>query len=339
MINSDYTVFIDESFYKWFGLPTQESNLCYGALSLPTERMDDLIRFEGALRQFTYDHLPLAEQSKCTPCEIKHSQLRHLSHDVIDILGKKLACFLTKNNAWVFGFFVPAEGFMNYKLRSDFIDDVHALKGLPQADYKARIAMIRGGMLKEWKDAERDVGLLTECYKTFFGFIAQFHGRDLKKSYRIVYDSRNPQEDEILHNDALELLQLVERVKPGPLARYRGYETAASSKSPGLRVADWIAGEVRGFFYRSPSILQGNSTFDILSPYGNPDMTLIDGTAPFYRKPLPAHMIESLQTTGVGFMLPQIRDRFAAGLITYYAQQGEARHISIPELAIYDMAD
>jgi hypothetical protein len=338
-VRADYSVFVDESFYKWFGLPTQEANLCYGGLSLPSARLPDLERFETAIRKFALEQLPPIEKARQNGAEVKHSDFRHFSPDVIDEFGRRLDYFLTKNGAYIFGFFIPAEGFMNYKLRSDFIDDAQALKFMSEADYQTRIESIKQEMLQEWTDAEHNLGLLSECYKTFFGFIMQFQGRVLGKSYRVIYDSRNPDEDALLHKDAEAFAILADRATPGVLANYRGYETASSAKSAGLRLVDWIAGEVRAFFYRNPDVMSSASSFDILSPYWNPKMLLIEGRAPFYRRELSVEAVACFKERGRSLMLPQIKEHFASGNLTYYAKCGEARHISIPELAAYDMAD
>lgn len=337
-MSADYVIFVDESFYKWFGLPTKESNFCYGGLSLPATQLPDLDRFEASIRQFAFNNLPASEKSKRTVAELKYSDFRHLSNEVIDTLGIKLNYFLAKNRAYIFGFFIPAEGFMNYKLRSDFID-VDTLKEIPEAEYKCRIQSIREKLIQDWREAEHNLGLLTENYKTFFNFILQFQGRFLQKQYRIVYDSRNPDEDSQLHRHAEEFARLSDRRTPGMFAHYRGYSTASSGNSAGLRLVDWIAGEVRTFFYRSPEIMNSSSSFDILSPYWNPKMILVEGVAPFYRKPLSRESVECLQRKGNGLMLPHIRNHFASGLLTYYARCGEARHLSIPGLVAYDMAD
>jgi hypothetical protein len=67
-------------------------------------------------------------------------------------------------------------------------------------------------------------------------------------------------------------------------------------------------------------------------------MMIIEG-GPFYRRELSEDAIACFETRGKGFMLPQIKKHFASGFLTYYAQHGEARNISIPELVAYDMAD
>lgn len=221
-MSADYTVFVDESFYKWFGLPTKDSNLCYGALSIPTDRLLDLERFEAAIRRVAFEQLPVLEKPPASAAEFKYTAFRHLAPAVIDDLGRRLDYFLTKNRASIFGFFIPAEGFMNYKLRSEFIDDVTGLSALPESEYLARIAEIRAEMLKVWEDAEHNIGLLTECYKAFFNFIVQYHGKFLNKSFRIIYDSRNPVEDAQLHLEAEQFATLIDRVAPGTFAKYRG---------------------------------------------------------------------------------------------------------------------
>jgi hypothetical protein len=338
-MSTDYTVFVDESFYQWFGLPTKESNLCYGALSVPTSRLPGLDRFEASARAYGFQNLPANKRAGRDEREFKYSDFRHLPPVVIDELGRKLAYFLQRNEARIYGYFIPAEGFMNYKLRSDFIDDRNGLKSLPESEYLTRVETIRQEMLKEWEDAEHNLGLLKECYRTFFNFLVQGHGGYLKKSFQVVYDSRNPEEDAALHVDAESFAALADRVTPGVFAHYKGYTTATSASSAGLRIVDWVAGEVRNFFYRNPAVLNSDSSFDILSPYLNPKMMLVEGRAPFYRKKLSPAAIESLTVPGRGFMLPHLRPHFASGFLAHYASKGEARLMAVEALEIFDMAD
>lgn len=338
-MSADYTVFVDESFYKWFGLPTTEANLCYGALTVPTDRLPALDRFEASIREFAFNGLPQKVQAGQTRAEFKYADFRHLTPEVVDELGKKFAYFLNRNRAWIYGYFIPAEGFLNYKLRSDFIDDLQGMKSLPEAEYQTRIEAIRQQMLQAWRDAEHNLGLLQECYQTFFGFLVQGHGGLLKKSFQVIYDSRNPAEDAALHAAAEEFAKLADRASPGILAHYRGYSSGSSAACAGLRLVDWIAGEIRNFFYRNPAVLESDSSFDILSPYLNPGMMLVEGRAPFYRKKLSPAAIDCFTHHGRGFMLPHLRPYFASGFLTHYARKGEARMIATPALEIFDMAD
>jgi hypothetical protein len=179
--------------------------------------------------------------------------------------------------------------------------------------------------------------LLEDLYAPFCHFVLQFHGRTLRKTYQIIYDSRNPEEDAILNQKAEEIGKLADRLHPGMYAHYKGYATDASLNSAGLRLVDLVAGEVRAFFYRNPAVLSADSTFDILSPYSNPRMIQLDGKrAPFYRRELSLETIRCFEERGRGFMLPLIKQHFACGTITYYAQQGEARHLSMLERVAYD---
>lgn len=339
-MSADYTVFIDESLYEWFGLPKMGSNLCYAALSLPTNRLGDLERFEKSVRRFAFANLPPDKKVSPLPDEFKYTDFRHLTPDVIDELGSKLAYFLEKNEATIFGFFIPAEGIFNYQLRTDFIDDAEALRNLPKADHEKRLEEIRAQMLKEWEADEHCLGALKEAYKVFFNFNVQHHGHYLKKTFRIEYDSRHPEEDAALHKYAEDFARdKADRISPGAFAHYQGYSSVSSKTSVGLRLVDWIAGEVRAFFYRNPAILSGDSKLEVLSPYLNSKMLLIDERAPYYRRELSPEAKECFVKSGQRFMLPQIKKFFASGLLTYYAQHGEARHIFIPKLIALDMAD
>ncbi|HEV2691817.1 MAG TPA: hypothetical protein VG347_02875 [Verrucomicrobiae bacterium] len=88
-MSAKYTVFIDESFHKWFGLPRKESNFCYAALSIPSDRLADLDRFEKAIRQFAFSKLPITNQVSPPPAEFKSTDFKFLSHADIDQIAKK----------------------------------------------------------------------------------------------------------------------------------------------------------------------------------------------------------------------------------------------------------
>lgn len=338
MAHSAYTVFVDESFYKWFGLPSTESNFCYAALSVPTARLKALDRFEASLRNFVWGRLPSAEKSRIDFEEIKYTHLKLLSPGVIDEIGRRMATFLQEYDGTIFGFFIPASGYLAYMLRSDFIDDLDGLKQLPEKERHARLEARRQELLQKARDAEHNIGLLSEIYPPFFNMLLQHHGRFLHKTYRIVYDSRNPEEDKLLHQVAEDLGEKVDRLTPDTYRHYLGHETSASAKSPGLRLVDWFAGDIRAFFRLSAPVLSAGSSFDILSPYYNPEMILVEH-GPYYKKQLPPAAMSCFETMGRGLMMPSIKPFFASGLISYYAEKGEARHVSIPHSLAFDMAD
>jgi hypothetical protein len=333
-----YTVFVDESFYKWFGLPSDESNFCYAALSIPTARLPDLQKFEASLRIFLRDKLPADIQAKVGSGELKYTHLRHADPATIDTLGEKFAYFLKKNGCSIFGYFIPAGGYLNYRIRSDFIDDLDGLKALSEAERKAKVQVARDELLQKSADAEHNLGLLTDIYNAFSGFVLNHHGKALRKTYRIVYDGRNPAEDEALLGAAEEVARLTDRISPGIFEHYKGYQIASSADTPGLRLVDWFAGDIRAFFYRSAPVQSAVSSYDILSPYLNPKMTLI-GHGPYYQKALPPEVTECFTKKGQRLMMPSIKDFFASGIITYYAEKGEARQMVIPLMVAFDLAD
>ncbi|HEV2691818.1 MAG TPA: hypothetical protein VG347_02880 [Verrucomicrobiae bacterium] len=198
-------------------------------------------------------------------------------------------------------------------------------------------------MLTQWENEKmngmRDLGLLKDIYTPFFNFLVQHHGNYLKKSYSVIYDARNEIEDAALHQHVEDWARKFDRVTPGGFAHYQGYKTMTSQNSAGLRLVDWLVGEIRNFFYKNPPLVEENSELDVLSPYLNPRMLLIDGRAPFYKRELSEDAKACFLNTGKGFMLPRIKKYFGSGLLTYYAKHGEARHIFIPKLVALDMAD
>lgn len=339
---ADYIVFIDESFYQWFGQIHAQSSLCYGAITIPQSRLGDLERFEESAQAFLRSRLPAGIATK-DPDEFKYSDFRHLDAATFDEMGEKLRYFLKKNNAFIFGFFIPAEGFLNYRLRDDFFDAPEKLAALSDVEKSDRIQRHREEMLELWEttklDGKRDLGLIETFYHTFCGFVLHFQARTLGKSFEIVYDSRNEDEDRALHEGFENNLFLQDRLHTDISKYYKGYRTSTSLNSPGLRLADWIAGETRTFFFRNPELIEANSKLEVLSASPNPKMTIIGHGAPYYEHPFPESAQRCLEETNTGFMTPKIKERFAAGLVTYYAKYGEARHLSVMDKKIFDMAD
>ena len=341
-MTSEYTVYIDESFWQWFGLPIPEANFCYAALSIPTAKISDLERFECAISQYGFQHLNPEGQiyrQQHPNSEFKYTHFRFLDNETIDVIGSKIAYFLEKNKGYIFGYYIPAEGYLNYQLRGIYSNDAGSLRSMSPDEKTARIKNIKDDLISNWNDASHNLGLLIENFRTFFNFIVQFHGQALHKSFCIVYDSRNPSEDVALQKAAEEFAAIADRASPGVFSYYKGFSTSSSSSSAGIRVADLIAGEIRAFFVRHPSVYEGNSKWDILSPYINPDMLLVDGVFPCYRKALPQNAIDFITRTGGGFMMPHLKKYFASDLLTYYAKHGEARHLSMYDMMVYDLPD
>jgi len=342
-MNTDYTVFIDESFSpEWFGFSDMDADLCYGVLTIPTAKILQLDKFENHMRKlaykFLYKHLQQKIKEKCSVSEFKYSYFNallpnaNIISNVMDTLGNEFSCFLKENDARLFGFYIPLYGFLHYTLRDEYFDKASTLKSMTQSEINKHIENIKNEKIQEWKigvkNGKRNVELLRKIYEMLFMFIGQFHGQRLNKTFEIVYDSRDSIEDAVLHEYALELAQLAERVFSGVSSSCKNIKMGSSSNYSGIRIADWIAGDVRKFFRKNQTLLDDGSKLEILP-----------AVVHFYRKELSAETGTCFCKLGQGTMLPQIKDYFAADTLTCFARYGEARHINIPLRIALDLAD
>jgi hypothetical protein len=333
------TVYIDESFFKWFNFQSPEANLCYAALSVPTKYIRALGYFEKDVRLYVTNELAIKHLTPKDHQEIKYHDIALLDINGIEHVGNMISTFLGKVGGSVFGLFVPASNYFNYLVRNDFYDDRGAILTMSDDERNQRLEQCKADLKEKWGQEAFKCGYIKELYKTLTGFVLHYHAKSLDTHFNIVYDSRSPDEDKILNDGLTPFFSLQANVFNGIDKYYDGYRTASSANESGLRVVDWIVGAIRNYFYTNLDLVGANSHFDILSAKMNNGMWEGGMHGPFYADQLPVDVFDKMKKRGKGCLMSHIMDCFAENLLSYYAINGEARHIDVSSGKIFNMAD
>jgi hypothetical protein len=106
-----------------------------------------------------------------------------------------------------------------------------------------------------------------------------------------------------------------------------------SEHSPGLQIADFLAGDIRRFFEENDELLRVNTSSQ---PLINKRVLFPKA---FQASRVPAEILHKAKNrTGTAF-LPVYRAILAQGAVSYYAINGQMRHFDIQSGEIYDMMD
>lgn len=339
---ADRVVFVDESFHKWFGLPSQESNFCYAAVSLPESRLAQLRRFMEAFndRLITFHE---ADTGQAFPGgEVKSRLIYDLTPETRKELAGKMAYFLHKNEGFLFTFFTTSQGLIHNILRDKYYDEYEKEYTDFLIGPDEEMTAVRDSLVAEWRDQPFNLALLEPLYGNLMSFVWTFH-RELRETFRIQYDPRERGEDIFLNQGAVDAIALYDKGlqklgEPGLADAFVGFDSSFSSADcPGLQLVDFIVADIRNLFRTVPGLREDSSEKRILSAKANPDMTLVGGRAPFYRRELRPSTFDQLGE--VDLLFPELRLFLARSMISCHAVFGEARHINVSTGEIWDMAD
>lgn len=337
----DRTVYVDESFFEWFGLPNEDSNFCYAAVSLPVQRKDQLVSFMEAFRRQLLKYCEIDNGKPITTREVKSKLLYSISKEHREILAEKLKYFLKKNQGYLFSFFTTSKGFIHNRIRDKYYEEYGKHYNDFISNVDDEVISMKNELIDTWKKEPYNIALLEPLYIYLTSFLLHFH-QARGETFKIQYDPREKGEDIILNTRVHDSLGLIEKVffqlENNEKQRFfSGYNANISSDDcPGLQLVDLIAADVRKLFRTVLGLCEDGSETRILSAIYNPEMTPICG-APYYRRRLRDSTLKELEA--VDLLFPRIRLFFAKSAISCYAKFGEARHIDIINGDVYDMAD
>ena len=339
---ADRVVFVDESFFKWFGLPDDEGNFCYAAVSVPSASMAQMDQFTAALERTLIRFWESDTGQSFRGGEVKSKLIYELSTEHKRAIAAKLAYFLAKNGGSLFVFFTTSRGLIHNLLRDKYYDEYGKVYDDFLSDPDQEMSAVRDELLAAWKVNPCNVALLQPMYEKLVSFIWTYH-KELGERFTIQYDPREASEDRILNNNMVDAVRMYDKAvqalhEPGiPNALACIDSSIPSSDCPGLRLADFVATDARRLFRAVPGLLEDASEKRILSAKANPQMTIIGGRAPFYRRVLAAPTMDAM--AGCDLLFPHIRSHFARSFVSCHAKYGEARHINVTTGEVWDMAD
>ena len=339
------TIFIDESFDRWMGLNAPESNFVYGTLFVPTSNCD---RFEAGWVEIE-DRIQsyFTERKRKAPVELKFNNVYGTLKGAIrgEIL-EKIKTLFTQCDIAVMAFFSTVEGLLNNLLRDENFDNIEVFSRMsPDAQIK-EVERLRTEILDRWRTRREsndptnqgDFALTGRLFQYLAGCIAGYRNGYFGK-YQVIVDPRGHDDVSLQNCFETQLREWIDKMYPGALADYLGMKFPKSDCRPGLRAADFAAGMVRQFFTKNIGVLEDGSFLKILDARYNPDMTIVGGTGPFYRKPLSKQSVASLTDLEGPLVLPHFTQFFADNMISAFAKYGEARNMNFVTHVVWDMAD
>lgn len=268
--------------------------------------------------------------------EVKSSILYKLRPADIEFLGEKLAWFLDKNDAALFAFFTDVQALVKNRMRDAFHADPLGLRAGDPAQFAKFYASLRSKTQTE----PHNLGELRELYSTFIGFCGQHHGHLLGQTFGIQYDPRHVEENSLLHAAGKAFLQLTERVSPGACRFYTGADSSIpSAHSPGLKLVDFIVGDVRRLFRKVPSLRTEESRLEVLTARSDGIRWYDNGLVWGFQRRISESTWHKAISRSNGLLFPFIYQRFACRIITCHALEGEARHVLLQSRRYLDMVD
>jgi hypothetical protein len=256
-----YNVYVDETFEHFLNLPRLDGYLCYGALMVPETREKSLSDFWAALDRRLRCYYKAATGIELSG-EFKSTYLKKLSpEDRLDI-SQRIGYFLSKNSAWIVGFYTSVHALICWELRTQAsYDESETLPPYDEAAIVQRANKLRGEKNKGFGESE----LLKGLFHTISSIPLSWLGV-LGAQFRMRYDSRHPKEDRILLGLLDEFFPGMTRLHKGLMADYLGGTGLDSANVPGLLLVDLICKEIRNFIHAVPELLTDNSYYRPITP-------------------------------------------------------------------------
>lgn len=115
-----YLVFVDESFYEFFGFNHRDGNFCHAAVGVPAVNYEPLQRqLARLLRAY---HRRARQLLGHVPNEIKSSTLRRLPLRFQASFARETTHALAELGGFVAGFYTPTAGLIMERVRENLID-------------------------------------------------------------------------------------------------------------------------------------------------------------------------------------------------------------------------
>ena len=344
-MSPDVTIFIDESFGQWMGLHTPESNFVYGTLFVPTANCS---RFETGWVEVEAKILAyFTDRNRQAPVEIKFNNVYGtLKNPIRGEIIKMIKELFIQCDVSLLAFFSTVEGLLNNRLREDNFENIEGFSQMSPDTQIMEIDRLRTQMLEYWRSRREnndpankgDFALTRHLFLYLAGCIAGYRNGYFGQ-YRLIVDPRGADDAALRYCFETQLHDVVDKRYPGAVANYLGMEFPKSDVKAGLRAADFVAGMVRQFFIRNIGVLEDGSLLKILDARYNSDMTIVEDSAPFYKKHLSKQSVDDLTDWDSSLVLPHFTQFFAKDMISAFAKHGEARNMNVKTYEVWDMAD
>jgi hypothetical protein len=335
----EYTVFIDETFYRFFGFEDPEGNFCHAVLGVPTANYQRLQNILAPLGEAYFRHA--RRLCGAVPQEIKFSTLRTFPVNFRVRFARDLVRALRETGGFVSGFYTPTQGQVMERVRVNLLEEAEEV---PE-DHVDLYDAARAELLAQFQgigQSQLITGLLTLPFAAVVNFLESF-----ECTFRLHYDPRQEAEDRAVR-DAMagymdDLMRLPEPLGHGNL--YHGMEIGIPSHDElGLQLVDVFAGEFRDFFRNNREALtEGTTSMLITATSDEPLQQFQDvGNARFKTgalSPMSPKLLRKLRHRNARHVLSYFYPVLAAGNVTCVTLNGQERHLEVPTGMIFDLLD
>lgn len=333
----EYSVFVDESFYKFFEFGHRDGNFAHGAVGIPTSRYED---FKGRIAPAVTEFNAAFQRARAIqPRELKCVDLYKLPFNARRRLLLKLNAALSANGGFIAGFYTSNRGYIMEEIREDLICDegVTAIPG----DH----AQLYANTVNRLNEAALGPGVSALISKLLFlpvvsiaNFLSSF-----ECAFRVIYDPRQAEEDVAVKASTEGIVGAVMKAeKLGIRSKFLGLEVERPSHEEfGLQIADLVAGEVRRFFRFNPDLLTSGSDLNIITfEYQDGETALLDEDGKKGRSvPIPPSLLKKALKPGENCALPYLRNLLAAGMVTCITDFGVERDVMVFDGCFLDLCD
>jgi hypothetical protein len=337
--NQAYLVFVDESFYRFFGFDTPEGNFCHAAVGVPVNNYARLQRLLAPLLQEYNGQVQrvLGEAAE----EVKYSTLRKLPMQYQAKFTRTLVSKLKETGGFVAGFYSSTRGMVMERVRTNLLDEAAEVP----IDHVALYDTARLELLDQFQGVGQS-GILTMLLLTPFASISSLL-RSFDCTFRVRYDPRQGDEDRAVREALADYMSRLVNVPDlfGPVSNYLGMEANIESRNDlGLQLADVIAGEVRDFFRNNPESLTESASLRLITPESDEPVQRFEKIGDrLFKKgvltPMSAGLAEKLARKNLENSISYCYPILAAGMLTCVTDTGQLRDLEIPTRLISDLLD
>jgi len=337
--NQEYLVFVDESFYRFFGFDAPEGNFCHAAVGVP---VNNYARLQRLLAPIIQDYNGEVQRVLGEAAgEVKYSTLRKLPIPYRAKFTRTLVSKLKDTGGFVAGFYSSTRGMVMERVRTNLLDEAAEVP----IDHAALYDTARLELLDQFQGVGQS-GILTMLLLTPFASISSLL-RSFDSTFRVRYDPRQGDEDRVVREALADYMGRLVNVPDlfGPVSNYLGMEADISSHDDlGLQLADVIAGEVRDFFRNNPESLTESASLRLITPESDEPVQRFEKIAGnVFKKgvltPMSAGLAEKLVCKTPENPISYCYPVLAAGMLTCVSDTGQLRDLEIPTRLISDLLD
>jgi hypothetical protein len=332
--NSEYTVFIDESEQRFFGLDYRFGYFCHAAVGIPSLEYDNVRTACQPIFE-RYREIVGARET-----EFKYGEFRRIVYTDRRDLAARIAKVLRDTGSFVAGFFTPTEPYILEQVRWDLLGEADALPDAPQGLYAAAADRLRAKE-KGPGNATLIANLLDLPVQAVANLLSAFGCR-----YRTIYDPRQKREDKAVAGLIEGYIKAAQEadVAQAPFLGLSADRT--SDQEIGLQLADLLAGEVRDFFGTNIALLSFGARRELITPWSDEPIQAMVKIGGIVGKSgvlatMPAELRRAFheRDQSEASVFSEFTDLLASGILTCYSSTGTPRDLLIYEDSLWDQAD